>query len=215
MHIRLHDDKGYFNADGTQLTDWNNDWDLDLNTTFCQWLTKFMKMLTTDFDFTSKERTPNKAVLFTTLPGQSQFIRWFLSHSLDHTYPDYEVYHIEQALGKDEQVEQINLFWESLLPSVLITTEKLGSCGLNLQFTNHVVILQKFWNFNNMWQALAQISRIGEKSVPHGWILHMPGCVDDRVMDLQAERLKIEAQSMHGLDFEREDYGLAFHPSKV
>jgi hypothetical protein len=74
MHKRLHDDNRYFNAHGTQCIDWCNNWDLDLNTTFCQWLMKFMKMLMTEVDFTSKERTPNKMVLFTTLSGQAQFI---------------------------------------------------------------------------------------------------------------------------------------------
>jgi hypothetical protein len=60
-----------------------------------------------------------------------------------------------------------------------------------------------------------QISRIGQKRVLHGWILYTLGGVDNCVVDLQAETLKIEAQSMHGLDFEREDYGLAFHLSKA
>jgi hypothetical protein len=71
MHIRLHDDMEYLNANGTQPTDWSNDRNLDLNTTFCQWVMEFMKMLMTDVDFTSKQCTANKAVLFTTLTGQA------------------------------------------------------------------------------------------------------------------------------------------------
>jgi hypothetical protein len=71
MHIRLCDNKSYFNTNSTQSIDWSNNWDLDLNTTFCQWLTKFIKILMTDVDITSKECTLNKVVLITTLPEQA------------------------------------------------------------------------------------------------------------------------------------------------
>jgi hypothetical protein len=42
-------------------------------------------------------------------------------------------------------------------PSVFVTTPKVGGTGLNLPAAHHVLISQKFWEFNEQCQAFARV----------------------------------------------------------
>lgn len=52
-------------------------------------------------------------------------------------------------------------FRASRKPSIIVYTDQLGAKGLNLQHVPHVVVLQKFWNLNEMRQEIARAWRAG------------------------------------------------------
>src|SRR5262245_37167839 len=105
----------------------------------------------------------------------------------------------------------IRNFEDGQRTSVLITTDVLEGKGLNLQFAQHVVIIQKPWNLNEIRQSIARAWRTGQTKEVHAYILHVDGGVDDRARKLQMERAKFEAPGLHRLNLDDSDYPLLFN----
>jgi len=103
-------------------------------------------------------------------------------------------------MGNDECTEMQLKFQDSRIPSELITTPKLGGTGLNLTAANRAVITQKFWVLNEQRQAFAQVVQLGQKRVPHSWLLNTgPGGYDNRTSDLHQRSAVAHMSVLHGL----------------
>lgn len=138
---------------------------------------------------------PNKAVIFTPLPGQSWFVFWFLKTFHQGLKPF--IFH--SGLPRPVRDQLIEEFSSTTSPAALVLTPAVGGTGLNLVSANHVVIMQKFWVLNEQRQAMGRIDRLGQKRTPNIWILHCVGSVDDRAEELHVMRASYEARIMHGL----------------
>jgi len=74
-------------------------------------------------------------------------------------------------MGNDEGTEMHLTFHDSPYPSLFVTTPTVGATGPNLTAANHVVLTQKFCVLNEQRQAFAWVVRLGQKTVPHTWLL--------------------------------------------
>jgi len=145
---------------------------------------------------------PNKVVTFAPLPGQAASVNWFLRtfHARIHSI----LYHSGVPSRDRDRLLQEFAWVDS--PAALILSPALGGTGLNLVAAKHVIIMQKFWNLNDQWQAVARIHLIGQMRPPKAWILHCEGGVDHRAEELHLSRGKFEMRVMQGLIGEKFSY---------
>ena len=144
---------------------------------------------------------PNKAVIFTPLPGQAWFVHWVLKTFHRQLRPF--IFHAD--LSRPKRHELIEEFSGVDSPAARVLTPTLGGTGLNPVAANCIVNMQRFSVLNEQRQAISRIDRIGQKRNPHVWILHCEGGVDDRAEELHKSRAVYEARIMHGLI--GEDFG--------
>jgi hypothetical protein len=72
--------------------------------------------------------------------------------------------------------------------------------GLKLTAADHVVITQKFRVLNELWQAFAQVVRLGQNCVPRTCSLNTgPGGYDNRANDLHKHSGGAQFRVLHGL----------------
>jgi hypothetical protein len=140
---------------------------------------------------------PPKAVLFCPLPGRVLHLKL----SLTKFFPDHlDIFYMYAEMGNDERTEMQLKFHDSPIPSVFVTTPKVGRTGLNLTAANHAVITQKFWVLNEQWQAFAWVVRLGQNRVPHTWLLNTgPNGHDNRASDLHQLSGVAQMRVLHGL----------------
>jgi len=138
---------------------------------------------------------PNKAVIFTPLPGQAWFVHWYLNTF----HPGLKSFIYHSGMPIKDRNTLIEEFSGIESPATLTLTPTLGGTGLNLVAANHIVIMQKFWVLNEQRQAIGRIDRLGQKRKPTAWILHCQNSVDDRAEELHKLRAVYEARIMHGL----------------
>jgi len=100
---------------------------------------------------------PNKVLIFAPLPGQASYVSWFLRtfHASIHSILYYSGV---QSRDRDRLLQE---FASVDRPAALILTAALGGTGLNLVAANHVIMMQRFLNFNEQRQAVTRIHLIG------------------------------------------------------
>ena len=138
---------------------------------------------------------PNKAIIFTPLPGEASFVNWYLQSF----HKELKSFLFHAGLTQQQRTTMIAEFSAVESPAALVITPPLGATGLNLVAANHVVILQKFWTLNEQRQAIGRIHRLGQKREPTAWIVHCKDSIDDRSEELHKSRAMYEARIMHGL----------------
>ena len=139
--------------------------------------------------------SPNKAVIFSPLPGQAWFIHWFLKTF----FPALKSFIFHADIPRPKCDDVIQEFSTVDSPAALVLTPALGGTGLNLVAANHLVIMQKFWVLIEQRQAISRIDRLGQKRTPTVWLLHCKHSVDDRAKELHKLRAVYEARIMHGV----------------
>jgi hypothetical protein len=112
---------------------------------------------------------PQKAVLFCPLPVQVRHLKWWLTKLFaDHL----DIFYMYAEMCNDEHTAMHLKFQYLPSPSVFLTTPTVGGTGLNLTAPNHVVIPPKFWVLDEQRQAFTQVVQLGQKRVPHTWLLN-------------------------------------------
>jgi hypothetical protein len=140
---------------------------------------------------------PQKAVLFCTLPGQVRHLAWWIN---SHFNEEIDVFTMVSEDNTARRTQTMNRFESSPSCAVFITTTKLGGTGLNLVAANHAVVLQKPWVLNEQRQAFGRIVRLGQKRVPHTWLLNTgPAGIDDRITQLHMANGSGQLRVLHGL----------------
>ena len=140
---------------------------------------------------------PQKSVLFCPHSGQVHHWKWWLTK---YFADDVDIFHMYAEMSNDERTEMQLKFQDSRNPSIFITTPIVGGTGLNLTAANHAVITQKFWVLNEQRQAFARVVRLGQKSVPHTWLLTTgPGGYDQCASDLHQHSRVAQMRVQHGL----------------
>ena len=141
--------------------------------------------------------SPNKAVIFSNLPGQTWFINWYLKTF--HSQAGLRTFIFHSGRAGPQRNALIDEFSSVESPAVLVLTPTLGGTGLNLVAANHVVIFQKCWVLNEQRQAIGRIDRLGQLRSPTIWILHCEGSIDDRAEEIHVENATYEGRIMQGL----------------
>jgi len=140
---------------------------------------------------------PQNAGLYCPLPGQIRHLKWWL---MTFFADNVDIFHMYAEMGYDERTEMQLKFQDSRHLSVFITTPNVGGTELNLTAANHPVITQKFWVFNEQWQAFAWVVWIGQNRVPHTWLLNTgPGGYDNPASDLHQKSGVAQMRVLHGL----------------
>jgi SNF2 family DNA or RNA helicase len=81
-------------------------------------------------------------------------------------------------------------------PNVLLMTYKVGGEGLNITQANHVIFLEPWWSPAVHIQAFARIQRIGQKYSVTKHDLIVQDSVEQRVLELCDEKLRVASRAM-------------------
>lgn len=151
-------------------------------------------------------RPKPKVVISTGLPRQADLVEDWLKQVVR----DFSVYRLEMKKSSEECAEQTTMFENDRGLAALGSTGVVGGKGLNLQSANHVVLLQKYWNLNDMRQAIARVWRLGQKRLSRAWVLHCYG-FDHKARELHLKgALGLESLVLHGVQVNTEElYPLA------
>jgi len=140
---------------------------------------------------------PQKAVLFCSLPGRVDHLKWWLTQFFaDHL----DIFYMYAEMGNDERTEMQLKFQDLPNLSVFVTTPKVGGTGLNHTAANHAVITQKFWVLNEQRQAFARVVRLGQSRVPQTCLFNTgPNGYDCRASDLHQLSGVAQMRFLNGL----------------
>ncbi|GAB3358177.1 hypothetical protein GCM10027300_29060 [Modestobacter lapidis] len=101
------------------------------------------------------------------------------------------------ALNPDEKERAVRQFRESA--SVLISTEAGGE-GRNLQFASHLINYDLPWNPMKVEQRIGRLDRIGQKRPVNIYNLVASGTLEERVLEVLADRIRLFEESIGALD---------------
>ncbi|MGY1784683.1 SNF2-related protein [Geodermatophilus sp. SYSU D00698] len=101
------------------------------------------------------------------------------------------------ALDADEKERAVRQFRESA--SVLISTEAGGE-GRNLQFASHLINYDLPWNPMKVEQRIGRLDRIGQKRTVNIYNLIASGTLEERVLEVLADRIRLFEESIGALD---------------
>ncbi|KAG4438756.1 hypothetical protein IFR05_005784 [Cadophora sp. M221] len=79
---------------------------------------------------------------------------------------------------------------------VMVATLKTAGEGLNLEFANRVISTDLWWNACAERQAFARVYRIGQNKETHSNRLIVSDSVDDRILEMQTQKLAMVDQVM-------------------
>ena len=83
--------------------------------------------------------------------------------------------------------------------SVLVSTEAGGE-GRNLQFAHHLVNYDLPWNPMKVEQRIGRLDRIGQSKTVHIYNLVAAGTLEERVLDVLNDRIRLFEESVGALD---------------
>ena len=199
FHPTLHDNRYQRGMDVTSLE----------QTSVFRELRKIVDFMITEADSQNRLLRPKpKVVIFTGLPRQADLVEDWLKQVVK----DFVVYRLEMKMSSEERATQTTRFENEDNLAALVSTGVVGGKGLNLQSANHVVLLQKYWNLNDMRQAIARVWRLGQKRLSRAWVLHSYG-FDHKARELHLKgALGLESLGLHGVQVNTEElYPLALN----
>ncbi|KAH6724286.1 SNF2 family N-terminal domain-containing protein [Leptodontidium sp. MPI-SDFR-AT-0119] len=79
---------------------------------------------------------------------------------------------------------------------IMVATLKTAGEGLNLEFANRVISTDLWWNACAERQAFARVYRIGQHKETHFNRLIVSDSIDDRILDMQTQKLAMVDQVM-------------------
>jgi len=89
---------------------------------------------------------------------------------------------------------------------VLLVTLTSGGVGLNLNFANHVIIMDSWWNPALEEQAIDRVYRIGQTKKVDIHRLYMKGTIEEWLIEMKKEK--------HMIDSQFHEYDLCYTPNK-
>ncbi|PVH89540.1 hypothetical protein DL98DRAFT_579331 [Cadophora sp. DSE1049] len=72
---------------------------------------------------------------------------------------------------------------------IMVATLKTAGEGLNLEFANRVISVDPWWNVCSERQAFCRVYRIGQKKETYFTRLNITNSVDQRILELQGEKI--------------------------
>lgn len=123
-------------------------------------------------------------------PGEKALIysEWQATFDeLEYWFEKHEICSSRMLGNMPDKLRNITLTNFSLDPSlkVLMMPFALGAAGLNLEFANHVIMVEPWWNPSLEDQILGRIIRPGQKKCIHAICFILDGTVENHVISLQ------------------------------
>ncbi len=115
------------------------------------------------------------------------------------------------SLSQWERDEVVRRFEEEDWPRVLLVSLKAGGVGLTLTRANHVYHFDHWWNPAVMSQAEDRVHRIGQHRAVTITSLLTRGTVEEKIHRLLADKRRLFAEVMDGLDAPRLDGEALLH----
>ena len=102
-------------------------------------------------------------------------------------------------LDPREKDDAVTAFREGKGPRILISTEAGGE-GRNFQFCHNLVNYDLPWNPMKIEQRIGRLDRIGQKHPVKIFNFSMLGTIEERVLDVLTNRIRVFEETIGGLD---------------
>jgi SNF2 family DNA or RNA helicase len=100
------------------------------------------------------------------------------------------IFRIDGKVREKHRVLILDEFKNNPEPSILVMTLKTGGEGLNIVESNHVVILEPYWNYKTEQQAIDRVYRIGQTKNTYAARFYIQGTIEELLHEVQKEKLK-------------------------
>ena len=136
---------------------------------------------------------PNaKVLLFTQFRNTQEYLR-------QHINPAWETNVFHGQLKPAEKDESVIRFKDDSGPQLLITTEAGGE-GRNFQFCSTLINYDLPWNPMKIEQRIGRLDRIGQKNPVKVINFSMDGTIEERVLEVLTNRIRLFEETIGGLD---------------
>ncbi|KGH45687.1 hypothetical protein IN07_16545 [Modestobacter caceresii] len=132
-----------------------------------------------------------KIVIFT------QFVETQLALAQALRINGFDVVLFNGGLDAEDKERAVRRFRETA--SVLVSTEAGGE-GRNLQFASHLINYDLPWNPMKVEQRIGRLDRIGQKRQVNIYNLVASGTLEERVLDVLHDRIRLFEESIGALD---------------
>jgi SNF2 family DNA or RNA helicase len=130
-----------------------------------------------------------KAVIFTHWLDCIDLLTEYFEGALGwHAHQEYVA--LTGASSSDERKECVEKFRHDPNCAVFLVSMKAGGCGLNLQVTHLIIMLDRDYTGTNEEQAIARVFRIGQKHVVRALYLLTKDPSEQRILDIAAKKDK-------------------------
>lgn len=92
------------------------------------------------------------------------------------------------SIKADERDAAVTSLMEDPHVKVMLLSLTAGNTGLNLTAASQVIIIEPFWNPFVEEQAIDRAHRLGQKKVVTVHRVHIPGTIEDRILELQVSK---------------------------
>lgn len=140
------------------------------------------------------QEEPNVKVLIFT---QSRDTQDYLERLL--TRDEWRVHIFHGQLDAQEKDRAVAAFRDGRGQEILISTEAGGE-GRNFQFCHNVVNYDLPWNPMKVEQRIGRLDRIGQRSPVRIFNFSVMGTIEERVLDVLANRIRVFEETIGGLD---------------
>ncbi|KAI0795563.1 SNF2 family N-terminal domain-containing protein [Abortiporus biennis] len=143
-------------------------------------------------DIDDRSDAEDKTIIFSQFTSMLDLIEPFLKQEGIH-YVRYDG--SMNKLKRDEALEKIK---SSKRTRVILISFKAGSTGLNLTCCNNVILVDLWWNPALEDQAFDRAHRLGQTKNVHIYKLHVPGTVEERILELQEKKRTLANAALSG-----------------
>lgn len=99
--------------------------------------------------------------------------------------------HYNGSLDTKERSKVLSTFKDSSVQVLLITIQS-GGVGLDLNFANHIIIMDSWWNHALEEQAIDRVYRIGQRKKVEVHRLYMIDTIEDWMLQMKGEKQTID-----------------------
>ena len=149
---------------------------------------------------TAAKHPDTKTVIFS---QWTSFLNIIQSHLSSHSFPAVtSIARIDGTLPPSKRDTALQTFTADPKCTVLLASLAVCSVGLNLTAANQVILADSWWAPAIEDQAVDRVYRLGQKKEVTVWRLVVGGSIEERVLDVQAEKRDLMSQAFRegGLD---------------
>jgi len=139
-----------------------------------------------------KEDPSAKVIIFTQFRETQDYIAEMIPGK-------WSVFVYHGQLKRQQKDDAVSNFKTASGPSILVSTESGGE-GRNFQFCHMMVNYDLPWNPMKVEQRIGRLDRIGQKQAVKIFNFKLNGTIEERVLDVLQERIKIFEETVGGLD---------------
>ncbi|KAL8696716.1 MAG: hypothetical protein Q9224_002655, partial [Gallowayella concinna] len=153
--------------------------DIDINTTSSkvEALVKILKA--------SRGKEGSKVVIFS---QWTSFLN-IIQHQLEEN--GWKYCRIDGSMKANHRDMAMNMLSDDPDCRIMLASLAVCSVGLNLVAANHVILADSWWAPSIEDQAVDRVHRLGQTKPTTVWRLVVDGSIEDRVLDIQAEKRKL------------------------